>query len=89
MAALAWLFIAHCASAEGLPRERIEDFIVPPMSLGEALNDKGVWQLLNSGGAETGYVFETSVMAPLPGFSGAPINILVVLDLEAIRRRAC
>jgi hypothetical protein len=37
MAALAWLFIAHCASAEGLPRERIEDFIVPPMSLGEAL----------------------------------------------------
>lgn len=81
-AALAWLFIAQCATAEGLPRERIEAFIVPPMSLGEALNDKGVWQLLNSGGAETGYVFETAVMAPLPGFSGAPINMLVVLDLN-------
>tara|TARA_R110002012_G_scaffold131339_1_gene283880 strand:- start:903 stop:2882 length:1980 start_codon:yes stop_codon:yes gene_type:complete len=52
------------------------------MLLGEALNDQGVWQLLNSGGAEAGYVFETEPMAPLPGFSGAAINVLVVLDLE-------
>ena len=52
------------------------------MELGEQLSDDGVWQLLNSGGAEAGYVFETKPMAPLPGFSGAPINLLVVLDLE-------
>jgi transcriptional regulator of nitric oxide reductase len=57
-------------------------YIAPPMSLGEVLNDQGVWQLLNSGGAEVGYVFETEPMAPLPGFSGAAINMLVVLDLE-------
>jgi transcriptional regulator of nitric oxide reductase len=69
--------------AETLTRDILEPYIVPPMSLGEQLNDEGVWQLLNSGGAEAGYVFETEPMAPLPGFSGASINMLVVLDLEA------
>ncbi|QUJ76750.1 4Fe-4S binding protein [Sulfitobacter albidus] len=52
------------------------------MELGERVNDQGVWQLLNSGGAEAGYVLETEPMAPLPGFSGAPINMLVTLDLN-------
>ncbi|RLJ58883.1 transcriptional regulator of nitric oxide reductase [Litoreibacter meonggei] len=77
-----WVASALSAIAEPLPRETLEPYIVPPMSLGEQLNDQGVWQLLNSGGAEAGYVFETEPMAPLPGFSGAPINMLVVLDLD-------
>ncbi|UWR28272.1 4Fe-4S binding protein (plasmid) [Sulfitobacter sp. S223] len=77
-----WLCTAISVLAEPLPREAIEPYIQPPMSLGEALNDQGVWQLLNSGGAEAGYVFETEPMAPLPGFSGAAINVLVVLDLD-------
>lgn len=81
-ALLAWLISVVDVFAEPLAREDLEPFIVPPMSLGEQLNDKGVWQLLNSGGAEAGFVFETEPMAPLPGFSGAPINVLVVLDLE-------
>ncbi|PWR02627.1 hypothetical protein DKT77_10615 [Meridianimarinicoccus roseus] len=68
------------AAAEPATRARIAAMIVPPFSLGEALNDKGVYQLLNSGGAEAGFVFETEQMAPLPGFSGAPINMLVTLD---------
>ncbi len=78
------LFIASAvaAAAEPLGREVLEPYIVPPMSLGEQLNDQGVWQLLNSGGAHSGYVFETEPMAPLPGFSGASINMLVVLDLD-------
>ncbi|WP_417525358.1 4Fe-4S binding protein [Marinovum sp.] len=81
------LAIALCsaglgAAAEPLGRAELESYIVPPMSLGAPINDKGVWQLLNSGGAEAGYVFETEPMAPLPGFSGAAINMLVVLDLD-------
>ncbi|MEP4198005.1 MAG: 4Fe-4S binding protein [Aliishimia sp.] len=79
---LASLALCTIASAEPSNRDTIEPYIVPPMSLGEPLNDQGVWELLNSGGAEAGYVFETEPMAPLPGFSGAPINMLVVLDLE-------
>ncbi|NIY73482.1 4Fe-4S binding protein [Marivivens donghaensis] len=68
--------------AEPLPREEIEKFVTPPYALGEPLNENGVWSLLNSGGAEAGYVFETEPLAPLPGFSGAPLNIMVMLDLE-------
>ncbi|WP_415401047.1 4Fe-4S binding protein [Tateyamaria sp. SN3-11] len=77
-----WMCCVLSALAEPLPREVLAPYIVPPMSMGERLNDEGVWQLLNSGGAEAGYVFETEPMAPLPGFSGAAINMLVVLDLE-------
>lgn len=76
------LLLASFAMAEPSPRETLAELIVPPMSLGEAINDKGVYQLLNSGGAEAGYVFETEPLAPLPGFSGAAINMLVVLDLN-------
>lgn len=70
------------ASAEPLDRAALEPLIVPPYALGEPVNAKGVWSLLNSGGAEAGYVFETAPLAPLPGFSGAPIDMLVMLDLE-------
>lgn len=71
------------AWAEGpqpLSRDEIAERIVPPYALGEALNDKGVYALLNSGGAQMGYAFETGPLAPLPGFSGAPINMLVLLS---------
>nr|WP_146344586.1 4Fe-4S binding protein [Phaeobacter marinintestinus] len=70
------------AAAEQMTTEQMSEFVMPPFSIGEQLNDKGVHQLLNSGGAEAGYVFETQPFAPLPGFSGAPINALVILDLE-------
>lgn len=77
-----WLSATVMLRAEPLSRDVLAPYVAPPMSLGEQLNDQGVWQLLNSGGAEAGYVFETEPMAPLPGFSGASINMLVVLDLE-------
>lgn len=68
--------------AAPMSQEELAELVIPPFSLGEPLNDKGVYQLLNSGGAEAGYVFETEPLAPLPGFSGAPINVMVTLDLE-------
>lgn len=73
-----------CGAANGqsLAREEMAQHIRPPYALGEAVNDKGVWQLLNSGGAPAGYVFETRILAPLLGFSGDPMNFLVMLDGE-------
>ncbi|WP_316013259.1 4Fe-4S binding protein [Roseobacter sp. HKCCA0434] len=76
------VFWATVCGAQTLPRDEIAPRIAPPMELGAALNDEGVWELLNSGDAHAGYVFETLPMAPLPGFSGAPVNVLVVLDLD-------
>jgi transcriptional regulator of nitric oxide reductase len=82
LAALAWLSLSFQATAEPSDRDRIAEKIIAPMSLGERISEDGVYELLNSGGQHSGYVFETEPLAPLPGFSGAPINVLVVLDLE-------
>ncbi|MFN4192413.1 MAG: 4Fe-4S binding protein [Tabrizicola sp.] len=80
---LVWFCLsAVLAAADPSPRDRIAALIVPPYALGELLDDRGLYSLLNSGGAEAGYVFETGPLAPLPGFSGAPINLLVMLDLQ-------
>ena len=81
-AALLWAFSAIWAWAEVLTQEEIAARIFAPMSLGAPISDNGVYELLNSGGAHAGYVFQTEPMAPLPGFSGSPVNVLVVLDLE-------
>ena len=81
-ACLLWLLLATPLFAAPLTRDDIAGMIVAPYALGDAVNDKGVWVLLNSGGGEAGFVFETGELAPLPGFSGQPINILVMLDRE-------
>jgi transcriptional regulator of nitric oxide reductase len=80
--ALALAALTGAGEAAPLPREALAAMVVPPYALGEPVNDQGVWSLLNSGGAETGYVFETGPLAPLPGFSGAPIDMLVTIDRE-------
>ena len=77
-----WWWLGSAAAAAPLSRDELTPLIVPPYALGENLDDRGVWGLLNSGGAEAGYVLETGNLAPLPGFSGAPINLLVMFDLE-------
>ena len=82
IAAALWLASAVIALAEVLSPEELATHIRAPMSMGAQISDNGVYELLNSGGAQAGYVFQTEPMAPLPGFSGAPINALVVLDLE-------
>jgi len=70
------------AVEEPLGRDAIEAYIEPPLTLGEPINDKGVWELLNAVGAPAGFVFETEPLAPIPGFGGTTINLLVVLDLD-------
>ena len=76
------LALAGTALAEPLDRDQMAELIVAPYALGAPVNDRGVWELRNSGGGQAGYVFETAPLAPLPGFSGAPINMLVMIDLE-------
>lgn len=79
---LAALLTAAPAAAEPLSREALARMVLPPFELGEPVGGEGVFEIRNSGGAHAGYVFETEPMAPLPGFSGGPINALVTLDLE-------
>lgn len=66
--------------AEPMSRAELQTHLPQPYTLGDLLTDAGVYQLINISGTDAGYVFETEPLAPLPGFSGAAINMLVLLD---------
>ena len=75
-------FLPLRAHASALTPEEMQRYVPPPFALGEALNERGLYRVLNSGGDAAGYAFTTQPYAPLPGFAGAPINAVVVLDRE-------
>lgn len=80
-----WLFLilsATWAAADLVDEDTLRDAVIAPYSLGEPTETPGVWHLLNGSGAEGGFVIQSEAIAPLPGFSGAAINVMVVLDLE-------
>jgi transcriptional regulator of nitric oxide reductase len=86
---LVWVAtLAERVRADTLEPPVLATKIEPPFELGERLNDKGVWSIRDRTGSEAGYVFETGPLAPLPGFSGAVINVLVTLDRDGKFLRA-
>jgi len=56
--------------------------ITPPYSLGARDSALPIWNILDGGGAPAGYVFASKNLAPIPGFSGTPINVLVSIDRQ-------
>lgn len=75
--------LAHAGepSTKTLSHEEAAKFVEPPYSLGESIGD-GSWELINLDGRTAGYGFESAPLAPLPGFSGAPINMFVMITVE-------
>lgn len=69
-------------AAAALSDEEAKAFIVPPYQLGARVDDRLLWHILNAGGEPVGYAFETEPLAPIPGFSGQPVNLLVSLDRD-------
>lgn len=67
--------------AEELTRDQAFSYLRPPYDLGEKIAP-GTWELINLDSRVAGYGFETLPLAPLPGFSGAPINLFVQVTLE-------
>lgn len=63
-----------------LSEAEIGDLVMPPYQLGEPAGLDGVWTIETSGGELAGYVFETKPLAPIPGFSGDVINLLITID---------
>ncbi len=54
-----------------------------PLVVGEKLADIPAWPLFKQNATATelvGYVFESVDLAPIPGFSGVPVNLLVAID---------
>ncbi|MEO0980289.1 MAG: 4Fe-4S binding protein, partial [Pseudomonadota bacterium] len=80
-AAAVFLCAVSMATALELEREEAARYIQPPYQLGDLI-EGDVYELINLDSRVAGYAFETQHLAPLPGFSGAPINLFVILTLE-------
>lgn len=76
------LFASSTQAQAALSEEEMAHLVIPPMELGTKDEALSVWHLLNSGGALAGYIFESRDLAPIPGFSGTPMNLLISIDLE-------
>ena len=81
------LMAASGALAGVMTREQMALRFPAPYSIGEKDNQLPVWPIFEPNfqqkdGAHqlVGYVFESIDLAPVPGFSGVPINLLIAMD---------
>lgn len=83
-AALALVFAVTATLARAAPLEQaaLESHVAPPYRLGAQIDPRGAWTITDLAGADAGYVFQTAPLAPIPGFSGQPIDVLVTLGLD-------
>ncbi len=83
---LALFLAAACvplAHAGTLTREQVQQRFKLPYEVGEKRADLPVWPITSTLEKEAGvvaYAYETTDLAPLPGFEGTPMNFLVTLD---------
>lgn len=77
------LLSSSAAFAGVMTREALAKAYPVPYIVGEKDTTIPVWPLFQQNATENslvGYVFESIDMAPIPGFSGVPINLLIALD---------
>ncbi len=80
---LALLIGAACAHAGVMTHAELVRRFPAPLTVGERDAELPIWPLFRqnaSGGELAGYVFESGDLAPIPGFSGVPVNLLVAID---------
>ncbi|GAB4399764.1 MAG: regulatory protein NosR [Rhodoferax sp.] len=68
-----------------MTRETLAAAFPPPLSVGEKDAQLPVWPIFRQELTSTelaGYVFESIDLAPIPGFSGTPFNLLVALSAK-------
>ena len=71
------------AAAGDLNKADIERRFQRPLHVGDKLREVPAWPLtseLTPDAGPVGYVFESIDLAPIPGFEGTPINLLVAID---------
>ena len=70
-----------------MTRERMQTTFAAPLIVGEKDAQLPVWPLFKQDATATalvGYAFESIDLAPIPGFSGTPMNLLVLLDAKGV-----
>ena len=78
-----FLFIMGQAWAGVLTKAQLERRFPAPLVVGEKDADLPVWPLFKQNATATelvGYVFESVDLAPIPGFSGVPVNLLIAIN---------
>ncbi|MBP6097188.1 MAG: 4Fe-4S binding protein [Methyloversatilis sp.] len=79
---LAVLFMQP-ARAGDMTLESLSSRFPPPLHVQPKLSDIPAWPItseLEPEGGPIGYVFESIDLAPIPGFEGTPMNLLVAID---------
>lgn len=77
--------LASATHAGTLTRADLQQRFPSPLIVGERDAQLPAWPLFRQDGTATplvGYVFESVDLAPIPGFSGTPPNLLVALDAK-------
>jgi transcriptional regulator of nitric oxide reductase len=80
---LALMFSCLSAHAGVLTKAALVKRFPVPLLVGDKQADMPVWPLFKQNATATelvGYVFESIDLAPIPGFAGVPINLLVAID---------
>ncbi len=83
LTSLALLLSCTGAWAGDLDKAAIERRFQPPLHVGDKLRELPAWPLtseLTPDAGPIGYVFESIDLAPIPGFEGTPMNLLVAID---------
>lgn len=84
-AALVWMGGCALSHADVMTRETMVKAFPPPLIVGEKDRDLPVWPIFKQDATSTpivAYAFESIDLAPIPGFSGTPFNLLVALDKD-------
>ena len=71
------------ARAGVLTKDELARRFPAPLTVGDKAADVPAWPLFKQNGTATelvGYVFESIDLAPVPGFTGVPPNLLVAID---------
>ena len=82
-AAFIGVMLCGTALAGVMTREAMVQAFPSPLIVGEKDRDLPVWPILKQDATSTpvvAWAFESIDFAPVPGFSGTPINLLVLLD---------
>jgi transcriptional regulator of nitric oxide reductase len=78
---------ASTAHAGTLTKAALQQRFPSPLIVGERDAQLPTWPLFRQDGTATplvGYVFESIDLAPIPGFSGTPPNLLIALDAKGV-----
>lgn len=78
-----FLFILGQAWAGVLTKAELARRFPVPIVVGDKETDLPVWPLFKQNATATqliGYVFESVDLAPIPGFSGVPVNLLIAIN---------